>query len=85
MLLYGLLFALIRWRAGGILGLILVHGLIDFSALLILPDLDVLGLGRPQIPHPLWLGIGLLLIALSPIYLWKIYSLVIRKSTSYHR
>jgi membrane protease YdiL (CAAX protease family) len=71
--LYGLVFALIRWRAGGILGLILVHGLVDFTALLLLPNLDVVSLGRPNIPHPAWMTLGLALIIAVPIYLWLIH------------
>jgi membrane protease YdiL (CAAX protease family) len=73
MLLYGLIFALIRWRAGSILGLIFIHGLIDFSALLLLPDLNVTSLGRPDVASPLGLFIGLALIAFTPLYLWKIH------------
>ena len=73
MLLYGLIFALMRWRAGGIFGLVVVHGLIDFSALLLLPDLNVTALARPNISHPLMLLLGLALIAFSPLYLWKVH------------
>ncbi|RPI26813.1 MAG: CPBP family intramembrane metalloprotease [Chloroflexota bacterium] len=71
--LYGLVFALIRWRAGGILGLILVHGLMDFAGVLLLPNIDVAGLGRPDIPHPYWMLLGLGLLVALPIYLWKIH------------
>lgn len=71
--LYGLVFALIRWRAGGILGLILVHGLMDFTGLLLLPSTDVVGLDRPDVPHPAWMFLGLALIFAVPIYLWKIH------------
>ena len=68
--LYGLIFALLRWRTGGILGCILVHGLMDFTGMLLLPDIDVVNLGRPNIPHPSWMILGLVLIIASPIYLW---------------
>jgi membrane protease YdiL (CAAX protease family) len=71
MLFYGLVFALMRLRAGGIVGLILVHGLIDFSAARLMPDVDVLSLGRPDVPRPLWLILGLGLILAVPILLWK--------------
>lgn len=71
--LYGLIFALIRWRAGAILGLILVHGLMDFAGILLLPSTDVVGLGRPNIPHPSWMVMGLGLIFAVPMYLWKIH------------
>lgn len=72
MLLYGLIFALVRWRAGGIIGLILVHGAIDFAGALMLPDLDVLSLGRPTIPYPPVMLIGLALILLTPAALWQL-------------
>ena len=70
--LYGLIFALLRWRTGSILGAILVHGLIDFTAALLLPlqNIDFVGLGRPNIPHPSWMIFGLVLIIAPPIYLW---------------
>jgi len=80
MLFYGLVFALIRRRAGGIVGLILVHGLMDISAVLLLPDTDVLSLGRPQIPHPALLWSGLALLAFTPLYLWIIHPRVSRSA-----
>lgn len=70
---YGLIFALIRWRAGSILGLILVHGLMDFTGALLSPSTDVVGLGRPNIPQPFWPFLGLALILAVPLYLWKIH------------
>ena len=71
---YGLIFALIRWRAGGILGLILVHGLVDFTTTLLIPNIDVIGAasGRPNIPHPLWMVLGLALIIAVPLSLWLV-------------
>ncbi len=77
-LLYGLIFALMRWRAGGILGAAIVHGWMDIASLWLLPDGDVLGLGRPQLPHPGWLFLGLALIAAVPLYLWLLHSRVER-------
>jgi membrane protease YdiL (CAAX protease family) len=68
--LYGLIFALLRWRTGGILGAILAHGLMDFAGTLLLPNTDVLSLGRPNIAHPSWMIFGLVLIIAPPIYLW---------------
>jgi membrane protease YdiL (CAAX protease family) len=78
-LFYGSVFALIRWRAGGILGLILSHGLMDFAGAQMLPDTDVLALGRPAIIYSflMVLGPGLLLIV--PVYLWKIYPFTLRR------
>jgi membrane protease YdiL (CAAX protease family) len=72
-LLFGVIFAVIRWRAGGIVGLIIVHGLMDTVASLMLPDMDILQLGRPMITSPLMLVAGYALILIVPIYLWKFY------------
>jgi protein-S-isoprenylcysteine O-methyltransferase Ste14/membrane protease YdiL (CAAX protease family) len=72
-LFYGLVFALIRWRSGGISGLIFVHGLIDFSAVLLLPHTNVVAFGRPDVSHPAWMALGLALIAFTPLYLWKVH------------
>jgi membrane protease YdiL (CAAX protease family) len=70
---YGLVFALLRWRSGSIVGAILVHGLMDFAGTLLLPDVDLANLGRPDIPHPSWMIIGLVLIIAPPIYLWLVH------------
>jgi len=78
--LYGLIFALIRWRAGGILGLIFVHGLMDFAAIEMLPQSDVVALGRPIIVNPALLISGLVLILALPVYLWKIYPALKKQS-----
>jgi membrane protease YdiL (CAAX protease family) len=67
---YGLIFALLRWRTGSILGAIFVHGLMDFAGWLLLPNTDVVGLGRPDITHPTWMIFGLVLIIAPPITLW---------------
>lgn len=80
-LFYGLIFALMRWRAGGITGLILVHGLMDILALLMLPGVDVLSLGRPKVPYPALLWAGLLLLILTPLYLWLLYPRVARAAS----
>jgi membrane protease YdiL (CAAX protease family) len=72
-LLFGLIFAVIRWRAGGIVGLIIVHGLMDVIAAIMLPDIDILQLGRPNLTSPLMLIVGYALILIIPIYLWKFY------------
>jgi membrane protease YdiL (CAAX protease family) len=70
MLLYGLTFALMRWRAGGITALIITHALVDFFGFQMLPDANVVDLGRPEIPHPFLLLAGLGLIAAVPLFLW---------------
>ena len=67
----GLIFAVIRWRAGGIVGLILTHGLIDVGALWMVPELRLEELGRPEITHPGYLLLGYALILAIPLYLWQ--------------
>jgi membrane protease YdiL (CAAX protease family) len=78
--LYGLIFALLRWRTGGILGAVLVHGLMDFAGTLLLPTTDVvsMGLSRPDILHPAWMIVGLVLIIAPPLILWLFYPRVKR-------
>jgi membrane protease YdiL (CAAX protease family) len=70
--LYGLIFALLRWRTASILGAILMHGLMDFVGVLLLPNTDVVSvsLSRPNILQPSWMIFGLILIMAPPIYLW---------------
>jgi membrane protease YdiL (CAAX protease family) len=76
----GLLYALIRSRAGGIPGLILLHALWDLETVLLVADsnaeilnsLDV----RFSSPLGVWLGFGLLV--LTPVYVWKLHPLVLR-------
>lgn len=75
-LLFGVIFAVIRWRAGGIVGLIIVHGLLDVISSLMLPDMNLLQLGRPQFTSPFMLIAGYGLILSVPIYLWKIYDVI---------
>ena len=73
MLLFGVIFAVMRWRAGGIVGLIVVHGWMDVIATIMLPDMDILQLGRPTLSSPAMLIAGYALILITPIYLWKFY------------
>ena len=70
MIFYGLMFALIRWRAGSVIGLIFVHGLLDFTAVQILPTTDVPALMRPEISYPGLLFLGCALLVMIPLYLW---------------
>ncbi len=71
--LFGVIFAVIRWRAGGIVGLIVVHGLMDVVASLMLPSFETEPLRQITLSSPLLLMTGYALILLVPIYLWKIY------------
>ncbi len=70
---FGVIFAVIRWRAGGIVGLIIVHGLMDLIASLMLPGLEMQQLRQVTLSSPLMLIGGYALIVMVPIYLWKIY------------
>jgi membrane protease YdiL (CAAX protease family) len=71
--LIGLIFAVIRWRAGGIIGLIAVHALIDLQAVLSLAESnqEIIGQGRPVIASPLLLYLGYGLLLALPLWLWK--------------
>ena len=73
-LLIGLLFALIRWRAGGILGLILLHGMWDLETTWLVADSNAQVFGAlDQISftsRPLAV-LGTLLLVLVPLVLWK--------------
>lgn len=79
-LLIGLLFALIRWRAGGILGLIVLHGLWDLETTLLVADsnTEILSPGKFSFANPAVIWLGTVLLILAPVYLWKIHPLVER-------
>jgi len=79
-LLIGLLFALIRWRAGGILGLIVLHGLWDLETTLLVADsnTEILSPGKFSFANPAVIWLGTVLLILVPVYLWKIHPLVER-------
>jgi membrane protease YdiL (CAAX protease family)/protein-S-isoprenylcysteine O-methyltransferase Ste14 len=71
----GLAFALIRWRAGGILGLIVLHGLYDLETVLLVSDSNaqIANLSRPEIPYPGLTILGLVFMLAIPFYLGKLY------------
>jgi len=69
----GLIFAVIRWRAGGIVGLILIHGMIDIPAIEIQTPLDPQQLHQVQIEQPLLVVLGYLLLLGPVLYLWKLH------------
>jgi membrane protease YdiL (CAAX protease family) len=73
----GIIFALLRWRAGGILGLIVIHGIWDLQAVLLVAEsnAEVLARGRLEIPYPILLWTGLAMMLFVPVYLWKIHPL----------
>ncbi len=70
----GLIFVLIRWRAGGIVGLILLHGLWDLQSALMVADSNAatLSIGRPDIVQPLWAILGTILLVAVPLGLWRL-------------
>jgi membrane protease YdiL (CAAX protease family) len=80
-LLLGLVLGLIRWRAGGIVGLIVVHGLFDLLAAETLTPVSVTTLGQltqiTVINRPAVLAGDLLLLALI-LYLWKVHPAISR-------
>ena len=68
----GAVFAAIRWRTGGIVGLILVHALYDFSTAAIMPDLSLNSLiGQVQINSWFFVILGYAMMIGVGIYLWK--------------
>ncbi len=71
----GLVFALLRWRAGGILGLVALHGLWDLQSALMVADNNaaILAQGRPELIQPALTWIGTALLVLVPLYLWLVY------------
>ena len=74
-LVIGLAFALLRWRAGGILGLVILHALWDLETVLLV-SADTVSNGiqtRPEIFSPAAMWLGLALLAGVPLYLWKLH------------
>jgi membrane protease YdiL (CAAX protease family) len=79
--LIGLLFALIRWRAGGILGLIVIHALWDLETVLLVADsnAEIISPGMFTFKNPTMIWMGTILLILTPIYLWKLYPILERR------
>ncbi len=71
-IIYGVFFGAIRWRAGGIIGLIIAHALIDLSSVAIMPDFRVEYLTTQVQVVNSWLAIlsEVMFVGLL-IYLWK--------------
>jgi membrane protease YdiL (CAAX protease family) len=74
-LLLGLIFALMRWRAGGILGLILVHGLYDLESALLVSNSsqEILDLSQISVGNLFQAYLGLAVMLGVPLYLWKLH------------
>jgi membrane protease YdiL (CAAX protease family) len=77
--LVGIVFGMIRWRAGGIVGLIIVHGLFDIVSV----EIPISVQTYDQILHaninPVAAVIGDILLIVLVLYLWKIHPLVERR------
>lgn len=74
----GLFFALLRWRAGGILGLIVLHALWDLETVWLVSDSNAQILGNINqigFSNQLLTLLGTLLLFLVPLYLWKLHPL----------
>ena len=70
-LVAGVVLGGIRWRTGGIVGLILVHGLIDVAGVEMAPLLTSWDFSGLEIPHPSLIALGYLVIGALLVYLWK--------------
>ena len=68
----GAVFAAIRWRSDGIVGLIVVHALYDLSVIAIVPDLSMTYLlTQVQIHNWFLVALGYAMMISVGIYLWK--------------
>ncbi|MBN1373380.1 MAG: CPBP family intramembrane metalloprotease [Anaerolineaceae bacterium] len=80
MLFFGLIFALIRKFAGGIVGLILVHGLIDLEAIfLVNVSNQELTSSRFELSSPALILAGLGFLIFLPFALWKLHPYLARR------
>lgn len=69
---YGIFFATIRWRAGGIVGLIIAHALIDLTTVAIVPNIEMNYLLTQVRVVNSWFAISSEIIFIGLlIYLWK--------------
>ena len=75
----GLVFGLIRWRAGGILGLIVVHGLFDVVSKEMYPSLTVEQAAHVSVVNPFVALVGDVLMLSIVVYLWKLHPRVQRR------
>jgi membrane protease YdiL (CAAX protease family) len=80
--LIGAFWGAIRWRAGGIAGLIVIHGLYDIIAIEGWPDLRAESVSRISSLNPVLALICDGLLAATILYLWKLHPLVERMRTN---
>jgi membrane protease YdiL (CAAX protease family) len=71
-LVSGIILGAIRLRAGGIVGPILVHGLIDVTAVEMAPAVTTWDFSHAGFPHPLVIVAGYLVIVGLLVFLWKL-------------
>lgn len=70
--LIGALFAAIRWRTGGIVGLIVVHALYDLAVVAFVPSISMdYFVTKVQIQNWLLIALGYAMIIGAGVYLWK--------------
>jgi membrane protease YdiL (CAAX protease family) len=70
-LVIGLLYAQLRWRGGGIVGLIVLHGLWDLETVWLVTDTNsaIFNHGVVAFRYPVLVNLGTLLLLLVPAYL----------------
>ena len=74
--LIGLVFGLVRWRAGGLVGLIFVHGLFDLVSVEMPMPIAINSIDQIShltITNPVAVAVGDALLVALVIYLWKIH------------
>lgn len=78
-ILIGLLFGLIRLRAGGIVGLIVLHALWDLETLGLVSDSNVaiFNQGITSFRYPVLVWLGFVLLLLVPVYLMWIHPRIV--------
>jgi membrane protease YdiL (CAAX protease family) len=69
--IYGVLFGVIRWRAGGIAGLMIAHGLLDITTTAIVPENPLQYFNQVQVVQPLLALLTIILLVGIPVYLWQ--------------
>jgi membrane protease YdiL (CAAX protease family) len=79
-LLIGLLFALIRWRGGGIVGLIILHGLWDLQTVLLVAEsnAEIVNSLEVSFSNPALVWLGTVLLVLVPVYVGVIHPRVVQ-------
>jgi membrane protease YdiL (CAAX protease family) len=76
----GLLYGQIRWRSGGIVGLMVLHGLWDLETVWLVSDANsaIFSHGVVSFRYPALVNLGTLLLLLVPAYLAWVHPRIIR-------